>query len=427
MSARRGMGRFPGLAIWLLAVFAALAGVVHDARASMPLSIEKELQLLRDGQARLHLSGSRYRFAVFAFEDPDATGLGNALATILASDLLMNGQVDSRGILRYVGDLGSASGENQLRYFDKIEPLIQSQGVQVAVWGVVRRSAGGLRIDSYVQLSPAVMRQAFSYTFRLPREMGQAPLVHRIGPRRLLAQRLKLDAAQAASLAGIAASLDELRASPSDSAAVVATLPLGKVHYLLKKQGDWMRVGIEGGASGWQRAQGVCSGACAPFLAVSRFASSLMAYDDREWLPERNSSLADDAKAFIDQLYVVEILNRERPDRAEAEALRILDPWCPAAPSPAQETAPPPPGGAALCNLRTLATLVIPSRVAAARHQPLEAREIRAAARQLALVSQSDPRHVPTLKNLATLFKLLGDTQRAELAGRLADEPGGAQ
>lgn len=421
MTARRGPCRLPHLAVWLLALLVMLGGISPGAFAGMPLDIEKELQLLRDGQARLHLGGSRYRFAVFTFEDPDGTGLGNALATLLANDLLMNGKVDSRGILRYVGDLGSASGERQLRYFDKIEPLIESQGVQVAVWGVIRRTESGVMIDSYTQLSPAAMREAFSYTFRLPREMERAPLVHRIGPSRLLTQRLTLAAAQAEALAGIAARLDELRAAPSDSAPVVARLPLGRVHYLLEKQGDWARVGIEGGGEGWQRASGTCVGACAPLLAVSRFASGLMSYDDRGWLPERNSALADDAKAFIDQLQVVEILNRASPDRAEAEALRILDPWCPAASASDSEAAPPP-GGAALCNLRALARLVIPSREAAARHLPLEQKQLRAVAQQLALASQSDPRHVPTLKNLATLFRLLSDTNRAKLAGRLADE-----
>jgi hypothetical protein len=418
MIARRGVGRVPFLAVWLLGLLACLLGVAPTAQAGISKNIEDELRLLNDGQAKLHLTGSRYRFSVFSFEDPDGTGLGNALATLLSNDILMNGGVDSRGVLRYVGNLGSASGEKQLRYFDKIEPLIESQGVQVAVWGVIRRTPGGVRIDSYAQVSPSVMGKTFSFTLRLPEAMGRPPLVHRIGPDRLLIQRLELDADQAARLADVASRLDELRARPSRDAPVVARLPLDKVYYLLEKRGDWVHVGIDGGGNGWQRATGTCSGACAPLLAVSRFATDLMVYDERGTLPTGQAALADDARAFIDQLRVVDVMNHASPDRVEAEALRILNPWCPGEAAGLAS----PPGGAALCNLRVLARLKLPSLEAAARHLPLDRKVLVEAAQQLAQASQSDPRHVPTLKNLATLFNLLGDSKRAQLASSLADQ-----
>ena len=162
--------------IWLVALLA--AGVVpvnkltRTASAGMMLDIDKELSLLRDGRAQVHIGKARYRFAVFTFDDPDGTGLGNAVAGILSHDLLMKSKVSSIGVLRYVGGLGKASDEKQLRYFDKVEPLIESQGVQVAIWGTIRRSGEKAQIDSFTQLSPSVVRSAFSYSYRLPPSMG---------------------------------------------------------------------------------------------------------------------------------------------------------------------------------------------------------------------------------------------------------------
>ena len=135
-----GCRRFSLLAVWLFTLlfigWSPFDGFVPSARAGMPLDMERELSLLRDGQVKIHISGARYRYAVFTYEDPDQTGLGNALATIISHDLLVNGKVSSLGVLRYLGDLGKSSDEKQLRYFEKVEPLIESQGVQVAVWGV---------------------------------------------------------------------------------------------------------------------------------------------------------------------------------------------------------------------------------------------------------------------------------------------------
>ncbi|MDP1896697.1 MAG: hypothetical protein Q8K43_02300, partial [Sulfurimicrobium sp.] len=56
----------------------------------------------------------------------------------------------------------------------------------------------------------------------------------------------------------------------------------------------------------------------------------------------------------------------------------------------------------------------------------LTGNEVRSVADELATVSMSDPRHVPTLKNLAILFGILGDAERAQLANRLAEEAGSA-
>jgi hypothetical protein len=340
----------------------------------------------------------------------------------------MNSKVSSVGVLRYVGDLSKASGDRQLRYFDKVEPLIESQGVQVAIWGTIRRSGDRVRIDSFMQLSPSVMGTAFSYSFQMPPAMGSGRLVHRIGPDRMLAQRLELSVEQAGNLASLAADLDRLRAAPKDSSPIAGQLPLGSVYYLKQRQGVWVQVGTQSGQGGWLRSTGFCTGPCAPLLSVSRFATELMAYDDRGDIPDYGARLAPDAKAFSDQLMAVAVLNGAPDQYAEQEALYRLDPWCPAQIEVTGDKHAPPPGGAAICNLRAIIRVVGFSRKTAWQFQeglPTE-NVVSSVVAELALVSMSDPRHVPTLKNLATLFSYLGDTERAGLASRLAEDAGAA-
>lgn len=411
----------------LLALFVLLAATLAPltASAGMVLDIDQELQLLRDGQAAVHIGGARYRFAVFSFEDPDGTGLGNAVARILSHELLMNSKVSSVGVLRYVGDLSKASGERQLRYFDKVEPLIESQGVQVAVWGTIRRSGDRVRIDSFTQISPSVMGKTFSYTFRLPQHMGSGQLTHRIGPDRILAQRLELPADQALSLEPLAKNLDSLRATPKDAAPFSGQLPLGQVYYVQQRKGEWVKVVMPSGKSGWLRAAGFCQGACAPLLAVSRFASELMAYDySRANMPNRSERLAPDAQAFIDQLWAIEFVNALPAEFAGQEALAKLEPWCKLAGETNNQLTPSP-GGAATCNLREIIRLVASLRRLSSRPLPQEQLGedlLRSVASELARASMLDPRHAPTLMNLATLFNLLGDTERSNLASQLAED-----
>ncbi len=393
-----------------------LVGVAGVAWAGMPVDLERELKLLREGRAQVHIEGARYRFAVFAYEDPDGTGLGDALATIVAHDLLMNGKVSSLGVIRYVGGLGTASGERQLRYFDKVEPLIEFQKVQVAIWGIVRRVGDAVEVDSYLQLSPAALGSAFTYRFPLPTAAGPMPLVHRIGPDRMRAQRLRIPAADAADLAAVAANMQTLRAGPADVARAVAGLPLGAIHTLLERRGEWMRVAVAGGPSGWVRASGLCVAGCAPLLDVSRLATDLMAYDDRGALPARSASLAEDARFFVEQLTAIQALDRDPTPEAAKAVLHGLEPRC-VAPG-----AVPTAGGAAACNLVGVLWLVAATREAAFHGTPraLDPGLLRFVAGRLAEASLADPRHGPTLQNLAVLFSALDDPSRAALARELA-------
>jgi hypothetical protein len=52
----------------------------------------------------------------------------------------------------------------------------------------------------------------------------------------------------------------------------------------------------------------------------------------------------------------------------------------------------------------------------------LDRRTLRSIAFRLAEASLEDPRNTDVLHNLAVLFEYAGDTERAALAGRLAEE-----
>ncbi len=435
------------LVLWLLALLllnlVPVHGLTPSAIAGIGLNLDKELHLLRDGgYVPIHISGARYRFSVFTFEDPDDTGLGNAFATIISHDLLANNKVSSVGVLRYMGKLGKASDEQQLRYFDKVEQLIESQGVQIAVWGMIQRTDKGIRVDSYVQLSPSIMQKAFNFSFQPSRGMRDA-LIHRIGPDRMLVQRKEFTYEEMESLVAVARGLGELRAAPYDNAPIAAVLPIDKVYYLIKKHDNWVKISIQDGKldwlrnlilsvwdvnfwnrkSGWLRTDNFCPSTCASLLDVSQFASELMAYvEHKHRIPNHSSSLADDAKAFIDQLLAIDALDHASYERA----MNILLPWCD------PQSSVPSPGGAATCNLRALVQIVWVFRASVASDRyfftgPWDT--IRKVTEQLAKDSLSDPRHVPTLSNLAILFGWLSryhdglytDNERAELASQLAE------
>src|SRR5262245_12695276 len=93
------------------------------ARAGEILDIDRELKLLEERiQPPLRIPGAEFRVAVFAYEDPDGTGVGNALASIVAAEILLRSTVKSIGVLRYEGRLVPTEAE-PLSYFDKVEKL----------------------------------------------------------------------------------------------------------------------------------------------------------------------------------------------------------------------------------------------------------------------------------------------------------------
>src|SRR4029453_11558587 len=107
------------------------------------------------------------------------------------------------------GDLG---------YFDKVERVVASQGVALAVWGRIARARGVLVVDTFAQVPPETVEARFTWRLRMPEAMGGANLLARLRPNRLVVQRLTLPLSVSEALRATASRLDELRGTPSDAA-----------------------------------------------------------------------------------------------------------------------------------------------------------------------------------------------------------------
>jgi len=137
------------------------------------------------------------------------------------------------------------------------------------------------------------------------------------------------------------------------------------------------------------------------------------------------ATLTTETLAVLDQLRALRYLNR---GNKAAEAHAIASRWSGSERltgiDPATEIDRGqgiPPGGAAFANIGALAKVQLAMKKARTNNQtplldPAIAEEI---AFELADASLYDPRNADVLQNLKVLFGYAGDTERAELAGRL--------
>ena len=165
---------------WRLTCALLLLGCSGIATAGIDVNLEKELQLLERGErVPIHIAGAKYRVAVFSYEDPDGTGLGDALAATVSRGILLGSNVSSIGVLRYEGQL-APTATSALSYFGKVEKLTAHQETVLAVWGAVRRSGQQLVVDTYLQIPNAVAEKNLAWTVTLPAAMGHGVLRGRV-------------------------------------------------------------------------------------------------------------------------------------------------------------------------------------------------------------------------------------------------------
>ena len=406
------MSRFITVA---LVAFAFSANV---AWAEVTVDLEKQLRLLERGERpELAIPGARNRVAVFTYEDPDGTGLGNALAAIVGREILLTSNVASIGVIRYAGGLSPVADES-LSYFDKVERVTEAQQVTLAVWGVVRLVDDMLAIETFLQIPRQQLDRSFRWAIRLPAAMGRGELVAHLQPNRLLVQRVEVPRLTEAAYRTAAQALDELRAAPRGDAEVRATLPIESVYFIKEREGDWILVDAGPGRTGWVPVRGSCADPCASLLESARFSVGLLRYLDRRMVPEESSGLSEDALSLIDQIKMFEVVNSSSPGEIEAEWSSI---------SGATR-------GAAFANLHAMARIAIelkrgvdaetrgsshPVDVAYERISIDRARVLEMAF-DLAEASQFAPANTDILNNLAILFEYGGDTRRADLARHLA-------
>lgn len=412
----------------------ALLGCSGLAMAGIELDIEKELRLLERGErVPLHIAGAQYRVAVFSYEDPDRTGLGDALAATVSREILLGSHVSSIGVLRYEGQL-APSASSTLSYFDKVEKLTAHQETVLAVWGAVRRTGEQLVIDTYLQIPLPVAEKSLGWGMRLPGEMGRGVLRGRVGPNRLLVQSLTLAVDAAAGLLASARALDELHAEADAAAPVVGTIPQGAVYWFGTRRADWILVKVSGGTQGWVRASADCPGSCAQLLDAAHFGGGVLQYLAHGKAPALTGSLAADALIFQDQLTAVEAV--DHPETFNYSSF-VTGEWSRpgARPAAARKASA---GDASLENLRAVVRIAFALYQERVRPGPgapnsdriripydqqrLDPKFVGDVAFDLAQASQDDPRNLDVLHNLEVLFRYAGDEQRAETAHAIAAE-----
>lgn len=397
----------------------------RDAAAGkIRLDAEEEMGAVTRPPAR-HIPDARYRVAVFTFEDPHGTGLGDALASLVGRKILVGSDVGSIGVLRYEGSL-APSAKQPLSYFDKVETLSELQKVTLAVWGIVERRGDSISVETFVQLPPQVVDENFSWAVQLPEAMGKGRLVARLRPSRLMVEHHNLSASDVDTVKAAAKALDTLRAEPSDTSQVLGQLPVGSAYWMAQRKDDWVQLATDK-QKGWVRSGGNCGAPCASLFDAAQFSSGLLQFiQSRSPLTPADTLLVD-ARAVAVQMALLDQLDTAEPGRFESAVLQPLQEW-----QGREADLVASPTGAAFANISALAKITTRLYAQVERSDaPLRARldrvkiepyEVRKIAFELAEASIEDPRNVDVLQNLAVLFRYLGDGERAALADKLAKQ-----
>jgi hypothetical protein len=459
------------------AVFLVSLGMAAPLWAGKRVDVNAELRLLELGQTPpRHIPGASFRVAVFTFEDPDGTGLGDKAAALVERAILTGHSASSLGVLRYEGDL-SPRQPGDLGYFDKVERVVASQGVALAVWGRIARSRGELVVDTYAQVPSQTVESRFTWRLRMPHGMGGEQLLARLRPNRFAIQRLQLPLGAANAIRSAAQRLDELHGMPADAAAIVGRLPKEQVYTLLRREGDWVFLQVRGGPGGWARMPS-CPGECGGFLNAATFAGGLIGYQERGSAPPELPGLTPEARAVRDQLLALDGLN---DPELIGQSIDLMKRWSSPVPTSSgagtgSQAPRLPPGAAAAANAAAMARVSgllmrgfneayertrpeleslrravregrlkppvgVPEGPGALRENGLQSlspldigliydrtavdREaLRAIAFQLVDAALLDPRNPELLQNIAVLFRSAGDAERAAKADRLAQPAG---
>jgi hypothetical protein len=411
---------------WLVAFGLALLAAV--AQAGIDLDSVTQLRLLSSGvKPPVAIGGTQFRVAVFAYDDPDRTQLGEAVGALARHELLLGARVRSLGVLRFSNPMApeAEAVDPGAGYFDRVDRLVDAQKATLAVWGTVRREGEQFVIDTWLQVPDATVRQGLSVQLALPAAMGRAPLVGRIGHDRVHLQRLTLTAGAAEAVRLAAEKVGELRAAPDPNTPVARQLPKEAVYAVRELRLPWALLSSREG-SGWGRSAAFhCTESCAPLLEGPRFVSRLLAFIERRQPIERGVGLLPDAGVFVEQAQALALLEARGGDplrgpRQAQEALRPL-----AAPRAGVQ----PPALADSANLLLLVRMSQALRESALERGggPYDSWQVAPAriapiAFDAAEALQHEPNHPELLHNLAVLFALAGQPARSDLARRLLEQ-----
>ena len=399
---------------------------ITNVRAMEPVNAAKELRQLQLGQTpEKHIPGARYRVAVFSFEDPDGTGLGDALASLVERTILTESEVASLGVIRYTGSLAPES-PGALSYFDKVDKLVASQDVTLSVWGRVTRARQSIVLETFVQASPRTRRESLTWRLPLPASMGGGELRASLRPYRFAVQRLELPASSVADILASAARLNRLRRGPSDTAPLAGTMQEDQVYMVMDARQGWLELQVRGAPPAWAPMPS-CEGACGEFMLGARYCGDLLHYvaDDRFTLNARN--LTVEAKTVVEQINALRGLALSAGDGTAGcygSGAKIHS----LVARPTSTTS-----GANAEAMTAVATGLQDGYQAFLMGHPaptdptsvcesigIDRKEALRIAFDLADAATRDPANEDILHNLEVLFRYGGDDKRADLAARLA-------
>jgi hypothetical protein len=367
-----------------------------------------------DGQRERFFPDTRHRLAVFTFDDPHGTELGDPISFLLSKKLLFSTRVSSFAIVNYRQGAGQDPAGN-LAYFDRVDAITKDQSFLLAMWGRLSRNEQGVRIDSFLQVPADAKQGPYARNIRLPEAMGGGTLNARLKPDRVKVQTLLLDAAGIDALRKAASDVASLRANPDPGAAVTANLAYteGRAYTITASERGWVRLRFADGTGGWTSIDQFCTGVCRTLLDAANFTNDVVALTSR--LPARAipESLTREARAVSDQLSALGAIP-ENPVRAVDTAER----WTR---GDGGRTAP---GGAGFANLLAVARV----RAELARTNTRDFNRIRLPRQTIERIVQplveasiADPGDIDVVENLAVLFAYLGDNERKNLAQNIAE------
>lgn len=394
--------------IWVCFGLAISLGFVYSGLTQAEAIRNIDEFLVHDG--KLPFSNAHNRIAVFTFEDPDDTGLGDTLAFLTSKQILFDAHIGSLAIILF--QQGLAPQKSGLGYFEKVEKLTADHGFIAAIWGHIAREQNELVVDSYIQLFPKRASRFFNIHYELSK--FEESLRASIAPKRIWVNSIRLPVSDGDNILAIAESVRSLRIKPRLVSDLVPNGYLGEgaTYRVLDREGDWTHLILDNGIDGWTSINAQCDAKshCADILSGAHFLNNALRYANwkiDEVPTSQNHGLSAQAVSF--QVHVLEILNRERDDtnklREVIETTRI---WA------ARKDMP---GTAAFANLHALARLYLLQQT-----RELNQSSVREVANKLAQSSLEDPGNLDVLHNLTVLFQFLGDENKTQLAHRLYNE-----
>ena len=367
------------------------------------------------GQRERFFTDVQHRIAVFTFDDPHGTGLGDPISFLLSKKLLFSARVSSFAIVNYRQGTNCDSSDN-VAYFDRVDAITKDQNFPLAVWGRLSRTERGVRIDSFLQVPSDADKSPYMRNIRLPAAMGGGSLVVRLKPDRILLQSLSINPDEISLLRAAAEQVATLRSQPTISATVTGRLGAGDyesgAYSIIDSERDWVHLRLANGRLGWTSVDQFCTGVCRTLLDVANFTNDIIALTSG--LPARPVaiSLTREAQAMSQQLTALVALPGDTK-----RATEIAEHW-----ASGGSTVP---GGAGFANLLAVAR-VKAELMRASTTEPIfdrirvERRVIERIADQLAKASVADPSDLNVVENLAVLFAYIGDDRRRRLALQIA-------